>query len=55
MNLNITTNLAEVRRQLAGLERQVNFAASRALNDTARGKPRPSGRGGCQMIVEGWA
>lgn len=36
LNLNITTNLDEVRRQLAGLERQVSFAASRALNDTAR-------------------
>ena len=36
MNLNITTNLAEVRRRLSGLEKQVNFAASKALNDTAR-------------------
>lgn len=36
MQLNITTNLDEVRRQFAGLEKQVNFAASKALNDTAR-------------------
>ena len=36
MNLNITTNLDEVRRRLSGLEKQVNFAASKALNDTAR-------------------
>lgn len=36
MLMTITTNLADVRRQLAGLERQVNFASSKALNDTAR-------------------
>lgn len=36
LNLNITTNLDEVRRRLSGLEKQVNFAASKALNDTAR-------------------
>lgn len=36
MQLNITTNLDQVRRQLAGLEKQVNFAASKALNETAR-------------------
>jgi hypothetical protein len=36
MQLNITTNLADVRRQFAGLEKQVNFAASKALNETAR-------------------
>ena len=36
MQLTITTNLAEVRRRLSGLEKQVNFAASKALNDTAR-------------------
>jgi hypothetical protein len=36
MQLNITTNLDAVRRQFAGLEKQVNFAASKALNETAR-------------------
>ena len=36
MQMNITTNLDEVRRRLSGLEKQVNFAASKALNDTAR-------------------
>ena len=36
MQLNITTNLDDVRRRLSGLEKQVNFAASKALNDTAR-------------------
>lgn len=36
MQLNITTNLDAVRRQFAGLEKQVNFAASKALNEAAR-------------------
>ena len=36
MNITITSNMAEVRRQLAGLSRQVDFAASKALNATAR-------------------
>lgn len=36
MQVNITTNLDQVRRQFAGLEKQVNFAASKALNETAR-------------------
>lgn len=36
MQLTITTNLDAVRKQFAGLEKQVNFAASKALNDVAR-------------------
>ncbi|MFM2208847.1 MAG: hypothetical protein RIQ96_490 [Pseudomonadota bacterium] len=36
MQMTINTNLDEVRRRLSGLEKQVNFAASKALNDTAR-------------------
>jgi hypothetical protein len=35
LNPNITTKLAEVRRRLSGLEKQVKFASSKALNDTA--------------------
>lgn len=36
MQLTITHNLDAVRRQFAGLEKQVNFAASKALNDVAK-------------------
>jgi hypothetical protein len=31
MQMTITTNLDDVRRRLSGLEKQVNFAASKAL------------------------
>ena len=44
MLLNITTNLADVRRQLSGLEKQVNFAASQALNATAHEVRKAGGR-----------
>jgi hypothetical protein len=44
MNLNITTNLDGLRRRLSGLGKQVNFAASKAINDTAREEHKPARR-----------
>lgn len=36
MNITISSNIEQVRRQLGGLARQADFAASKALNATAR-------------------